>query len=95
MDHGDAGIDGVTWRVELDGLAEQRDLAAVRTVEAGEDVRQGRLARAVLAQERVDLAGSGLEVDVLVRDDRGKALGDSAERDCRRRWGGLRLPTGR
>jgi hypothetical protein len=64
--------------VEVDLLPEQRDLTFVRPVEAGEDVGQRRLTGAVLAEQCVDLAGSRLEVDVLVRDDRGKPLRDPA-----------------
>jgi hypothetical protein len=56
----------------------------VRPVEAGEDVRQRRLAGAVLAQQRVHLAGRRLEVHVLVGDDCREALRDSPQRDCRR-----------
>jgi hypothetical protein len=81
--------------VEVDLLAEERDLTFVRPVEPGEDVRQRRLTGAVLAEQRVDLAGSCLEVDVLVRDDSREPLRDSAQRDRRRRWGGRSLPATR
>jgi hypothetical protein len=67
--------------MELHGFAEERDLAFVRPVEAGEDVRQRRLAGAVLSEQSVDLAGGGLEVDVVVRDDGGEPLRDSPQRD--------------
>jgi hypothetical protein len=80
--------------VELDRLSPQPDLSFVRPVQAGEDVGQRRLARAVLAQQRVDLAGGRLEVDVLVRDDCGEPLRDSTQRNCRRWRGGSRLPAG-
>jgi hypothetical protein len=94
MDHRDTGIDGIARRVEFDRLSEQGDLTLVRPVEAGEDVREGRLAGAVLAEQRVNLAGGGLEVDVLVRDDRRESLCDAPERD-RWRWrGGVNLPAG-
>jgi hypothetical protein len=93
--HRDAGVERIARRVELDRLAPQPDLPAVRTVEAGEDVRQRRLAGAVLAEQRVDLAGGRLEVDVLVGDDGGEALGDPPQRDCGRWRGGLRLPAAR
>src|SRR5581483_7623607 len=71
---------------EPDPRAAQPDLALVRPVEAGEDVHQRRLARAVLAEQRVHLAGGGLEVDALVGDDAREALRDPVHRDC----GGLR-----
>jgi hypothetical protein len=92
MHHRDSGVERVAGRVELDRLAEERDLTLVRPVEAGQDVRQRGLAGAVLAQQRVDLAGRRLEVDLLVRDDGGEPLGDAPQRD-RRRWrGGVSLP---
>jgi hypothetical protein len=94
MNHRDAGIERVARRVELDRLTPQPDLAVVRPVEAGEDVGQRRLARAVLAEQCVDLADGRLEVDVFVGDDRGEPLGDPPQRDCRRWRGGLRLPAG-
>src|SRR5207302_11512111 len=78
--------------MELDSPAEEDDLAFVWPVEAGQDVGQRRLARAVLAQQRVDLARGGLEIHVLVGDHCGEPLRDPPQRD-RRRWrGGVRLP---
>src|SRR5262249_19602326 len=94
MHHRDAGVERVTGRVELDRISPQPDLTLVRPVQPGEDVGQRRLAGAVLAEQRVYLAGSRLEVDVLVRDDSGEPLRDSPQRDRRRRRGGLRLPPG-
>jgi hypothetical protein len=42
----------------------------------------------------MDFARSGFEVNVLVRNNRGKTLGDPAQCD-RRRWrGGVSLPAG-
>ena len=53
--------------MELDEAAGDLDLALVGVVEAGEDVHQGRLAGAVLAEERVDLARRDLERHAVVR----------------------------
>ena len=50
------------------GSPSMQDLALVRAGEPVEDVHQGRLAGPVLAEERVDLAGPDLEVDVVVGD---------------------------
>jgi hypothetical protein len=61
--HAHAGVDRVARGVELDRLAVQQDLALVRAVEPAEDVRERRLACAVLAEERVHLARGGGEVD--------------------------------
>ena len=45
--------------------------------DAGEDLHQRRLAGAVLAHERVNLAGAEVEVDAVERGDAGEALGDA------------------
>ena len=47
------------------------DLALVRAVEAGQDVRERRLAGSVLAEERMHLAAAASK-DVVVRDDAGE-----------------------
>ena len=59
--HADARVERVARRVEASLLAVQLDLAVVRTVEAGEDVRERRLPGAVLPEERVHLPDAGLE----------------------------------
>ncbi len=82
--HADPGVERVARRGERDRLAVEEDLALVRPVEAGEDVRERRLAGAVLAEQRVHLALGRLEVDAVVRDDAGEPLGDPAQRDGRR-----------
>ena len=63
-------------------------------VEAVEDVHQGRLAGAVLAEQREDLAGLHVEIDAVVGDDTGEALGDAPQLELH----GVRLlgvPNGR
>jgi hypothetical protein len=54
--HPDAGRDGVLRRGELDLLAVQQDLALVGLQQPVQDVHQGRLAGAVLAEQGVHLA---------------------------------------
>ena len=61
MDHRDARDQGVVWRGEGDTVAAPFDVAAVRPVETCEHLHQRRLAGAVLAHERMHLAGP--EVD--------------------------------
>ena len=68
-------------RREGDLLAVDRDGALVRLLHAVEDLHQGRLAGAVLADEGVDGALADGEVDVVVGDDAGEALGDPGEFD--------------
>jgi hypothetical protein len=82
--HADACIERIAWRLEVDRPAVEEDLALVRPVEAGEDVRESALAGPVLAEQRVNLARSRLELDAVVRDDAGKALRDPAHRHSRR-----------
>src|SRR5262249_29422155 len=80
LDEADAVPDGVTRRPVADRLAVDEDLAGVGRDGAGDDLAQRRLARAVLADERVDLAGGELEADVGERDRRPVALVDAAHR---------------
>jgi hypothetical protein len=55
------------------------DLARVGRVVAEEDVGQRRLAGAVLAQQRQDLARAEVEVDRVVSEQAAEALGDAGE----------------
>ena len=52
-----------------DRLAVEEDLALVGRGQPVQDVHEGRLAGAVLAEQRVDLARADVEVDAVVRDD--------------------------
>ena len=83
MDHADAVVDGVARSTHGHRLSVQQDLALVGTGEAVEDVHEGGLAGAVLAQERMDLAGAHVQVDVVVRDDARISLGDAAHLESR------------
>ena len=60
------------------GLPSSSDLALVGRGQPVQDVHQGRLAGAVLAEQRVDLAGPDVEVDPVVCDDARIALRDAA-----------------
>ena len=57
-----------------DGRPIEQDLALVGRGQPVQDVHERGLARAVLAEQRVDLAGADLEVDRVVGDDAGIAL---------------------
>src|SRR5690606_24001590 len=60
------------------------DRPGIGSIQPGEHVGQGRLAGAVLAEQRVDLAGPHLEVDAVVGDDPAReALGDAGRDDGR------------
>src|SRR5688572_4939302 len=67
--HADADVERIPRRAEGNGLAADVQLAGVRVVEAGEDVRERALPGAVLAEQRVHLADGRLEVDPVVGDD--------------------------
>ncbi len=69
------------------GFAVDQDLPGIRLVQPVEDVHEGALPGAVLAEEGVHLARGKPEVDVVVGDDAGEALGDPAELDGRHRVG--------
>ena len=85
--HRDPRFDRVAWRVEVDRPSGEKDLAFVRPVEACEDVGQRRLAGAVLSQKGVHFSFCSLEVDVVVRDNRGKPLRDSPQSNGGRHGG--------
>ena len=77
VDDGDARPFGVADAGEADGGAVDQDLAGVGGLDAGEDLHQRRLAGAVLAHERVHLAGAEVEVDAVERGHPGEMLGDA------------------
>jgi hypothetical protein len=83
VDHADAGALGVQRVREGDPAAEERDLALVRLVGAPEDLHQRRLAGAVLAHERVDLADAAGEVDAGDGGHGAEALDDAAHLERR------------
>jgi autonomous glycyl radical cofactor GrcA len=64
-------------RREDDGLSEELDRPRVGAVGAREDLEQRRLARAVFAEQRVNLGGTHFEMDVLERLHAGKTLADA------------------
>ena len=66
---------GSAFGDRIDGAAVQPDLAGIGAVHAGEDLDQRRLAGAVLAEQRVHLAGAHVEVDRVERERAGEALG--------------------
>ncbi len=65
---------GVLRAVDAHGLAADEDAARVRTVGAGEHLDECRLARAVLAEQGVHLAGAQIEIDAVERDHAGEGL---------------------
>src|SRR5204862_3816133 len=92
VDHRDPGVERVTGGRKLHAFPVEQDLALVGAIEAREDVREGALARAVLAEERMHLAGRRLEIDAVVRDHCRKALRDPAHHDRGSRRGARGAP---
>ena len=79
--HADAGGVGVVGVFDQEGLSVLPDLARVRLVQAEQHAHQRRLARAVFAQQRVDLAPDQPERDVVVGAYAGEVLGDADHLD--------------
>jgi hypothetical protein len=79
--HRDPRVECVSRRAELHSSAEEGDLAVVRAIEAGQDLRQRRLAGAVLPQEGVYFSQRGIEIDAVVRDDGREPLRDPPQLD--------------
>ena len=59
----------------------RRSRRRVGSIDAVEDLDQGRLAGAVLAEKRVDLAAADRQVDAVVGEELAVALRDAAQRD--------------
>jgi hypothetical protein len=73
--------------VDCDAVAVEEDLAGVDRVDPRDALDQRRLAGAVVTDERHDLAGADLEVDVIERLHRPEGLRDAAQLEgrCSRR----------
>ena len=78
VDHADSAVDGISRVTDDDGLAAHTDLALVRCGQPIEDVHEGGFARAVFAEQRMDLAGAQVEIDAVVGGDARIALDDAA-----------------
>ena len=89
VDDLDPELRRVLRAVDVDRVAVEHDLAAVRCMDAGDALDQRRLAGAVVADEGHDLTGPDLELDVRERLDGAEALRDPVKLEqgsrCRRR----------
>ena len=74
--HADAQGRGVVGVVDLHHFAVLADLALFRLVQAEQHAHQRGFARAVFAQQGVDLTPPQLKGDVVVGDDTGELFGD-------------------
>ena len=81
--HGaDAGGDRVARRGEADLAAVDGHPPLVGLVDAGDDLDQRRLAGAVLAHQRMDLAGPKVERDAVERLDAGEGFARGLDREA-------------
>ena len=76
MHHGDAGRMGVARRAKPGLPAVQHETAREFRMHPGDDLHQRAFARAVLADETMDLAGGKREVDPAKRLDTAEGFGD-------------------
>ena len=79
----DAGLAGVLRLLEVHRLPVHRDLAGVGDVRAGEALDEGRLAGAVVTDDREDLTGVEVEVDPVEADDAAEGDDELAGRQDR------------
>ncbi len=79
--HADASVDGIARRAQVDNLSVDGDPALVGPIQPGQHVHQRALARAVFAQQGVDLAHAQVEIDVVHGQHAGKALDDAVHLD--------------
>ena len=79
----DPGAARVERGAEVHALAVQEDLALVRLERARQRLDQRRLAGAVVADDREDLAGVELEVGAVQGDDVAEALDEPARLEDR------------
>ena len=76
MDNADAGTACLDGAVKAAGLAVQNDFALIRLVDTGQNLNQGGLACAVLADQTVDGAALNVDGDVIQRLDAGELFCD-------------------
>ncbi len=79
----DAGAVRIRRRARTVRPAVERDVSLVGDVDAGEQIDQRRLARAVLAEQHVRLAARDVERHVLQRHDPGEMLTDASQLEKR------------
>ena len=78
-DHGDAGIEGLARRSDVDRLAVDQNVALVGLIDAVQHLEQRGLAGAVLADEADDLALVDGEADIVQRLHAGEGFRDVAD----------------
>ncbi len=91
IDHLDPALADLAWRMAADVGAVEVNRAAIRLVDAGDDLHQGRFAGTVVADQSHDFAGIDLEIDAEQDLDRPEMLLDAVEFEQAHRWPRARL----
>ena len=71
-------VERVLGRADHDLFPVNQDLSLIREINPGDHVHQGRLAAAVLTENRQDFTPVNVQIHMVVRYHRTEALGDSA-----------------
>src|SRR5664280_1180011 len=74
MDHADSVRSRITWATNSYFLTVHEDFPSVRPIDAIEDVHQGCLSGAILAQQGQHFTLVKLQTDIIICDDAWKAL---------------------
>jgi hypothetical protein len=83
INHRDAALPGVQWIARHEGLAVELERAGVRLIRAAQDFHERALARAVFADERVNLARRHRERNVPQRRRRPERFADGGHLQAR------------
>src|SRR6185437_3495450 len=81
VDGRDSELGSRVRRAQRDATPVDVELTLVRAQRAGDRLDERRLSRAVVADQRDDLACADLQVDAAERDDGAEALVDPAQRE--------------
>jgi hypothetical protein len=64
--HSDAHVDGVTWLLNFNTIPAHNHLTLIGSVQAIEDIHEGRFARTIFTQEGMDLPLVKIEINLVV-----------------------------
>jgi hypothetical protein len=76
MHHADTKRDGILWTTDLDRLLIDQDRAGIHGMKPVQNLHQGALAGAVLAQQSMNFSRFDGQVDITIGHDPGKTLDD-------------------
>ena len=76
MNHSDLVLKRVLRGTNHDFFPVNQDLAFIRIIDSRDHVHQGRLAAAVLTENRQDLSLVHIQIHMVIRDHRAESFGD-------------------